>query len=44
LPGDSGSPFRTAAKAVAAAAATGAAAVVARELAQRAGDKDEDED
>jgi gas vesicle structural protein len=44
LPGDSGSPLRTAAKAVAAAAATGAAAVVARELAQRAGDKDEDED
>jgi hypothetical protein len=44
LPGNAGSPLRTAAKAVAAAAATGAAAVVARELAPRASDDEDGED
>jgi hypothetical protein len=44
LPGSEGSPLRTAAKAMAAAAATGVAAVVAKELAQRSGGEDNDED
>ena len=44
IPGNEGSPLRTAAKAVGAAAAAGAAAVLAKEIAQRSGDDDNDED